>query len=134
MSTVDDILTVLTELDGKGVSAPFVAKDLNRLPKCEPKHIDPYANYQLIMALQERVHRLKDMTEAKTEIICNQDALRRVKNSQDEMETVITNLVAGPPSYTGVTSSSRLPRGCGRINLSQRQLSRKHDTQSETED
>lgn len=134
-STVDDILTVMMELDGKEVSTSFVAKDLNRLPKCDPKDIDPYANHQLIMALQERVHRLEDnMSEAKAEIICNQDAVRRIKNTQEEMETVVTNLVAEPPSYAGVTSGNSLPRGCSRNNLSQRDLCRRHYTQSETED
>lgn len=132
MSTVDDIMTVIMELDGKGVSTSFVAKNLNRLPKCDPKDIDPYANHQLIMALQERVHRLEDnMSEAKAEIICNQDALRSVKSSQDEMETVITNLVAEPPSYAGVTS---INLRCGRNKFPQRELGRRHDKQSENYD
>lgn len=134
-STVDDILIVMMELDGKGVPTSFVAKDLNRLPKCDPKDVDPYVNHQLIMALQERIHRVEEnMSEAKAEIICNQDAVRRMKSSQDEMETVITKLVTETPSYADVTACSKLPRGCGRNNLSKRELSRRHDAQSETEE
>ena len=108
---------------------------MNRLPKCDPEDIDPYTAQQLITVLRERVQHLQDnIGEAKTEIICNQDGLSHVKDSHDETETFITNLVEEQPSYAGVSSRNRRSRGGERNNSSQRELRCRQDTRSETED
>ncbi|MPC73543.1 hypothetical protein E2C01_067876 [Portunus trituberculatus] len=107
-STVEDILTVMMNLDSKGITTSFVAKDLNRLPKYDPKDIDPYGNHQLIMALQEWVQRLEDnISEAKAEIFCNQDGLRRVKTHKMKLRLSSQIYWLVVMWYAGVTSYNR---------------------------
>ena len=40
-SVIEDILNVMYELDRKKVVTDFVARNLLRLPKCDPKDVDP---------------------------------------------------------------------------------------------
>ena len=60
VSIVDDIIAVMLELDKKEITTCFVATNLARLPRCDPKDVDPYGNLQLILELHERVQGLED--------------------------------------------------------------------------
>ena len=46
--TIEDIINTLIEVDKNGGETNFVGKNIGRLPKCDPKDIDPYANHQRI--------------------------------------------------------------------------------------
>ena len=51
--TIEDIINTLIEVDKNGGETNFVAKNIGRLPKCDPKDIDPYANLQRILTIEE---------------------------------------------------------------------------------
>ena len=59
-SFIEDILCAMYELDKKRIVTGFCANNLARLPKCDPKEVDPYSNLQLILDLKERVKNLED--------------------------------------------------------------------------
>ena len=71
-SFIEDILNVMYELDRKSVITVFVVRNLARLPRCDPKDVDPYGNLQLILDLQERVRNLEDnMGSVQAQVIGN---------------------------------------------------------------
>ena len=48
-------MTTYVKMHDCGVLSYFVAMNLNRLPKGDPKDIDPYAIMQLVLAMDERL-------------------------------------------------------------------------------
>ena len=59
-SIIEDILCVMYELDKNRIVTNFCATNLARLPKYDPKEVDPFSNLQLILDLKERVKNLED--------------------------------------------------------------------------
>ena len=111
-STVDDILIVMYELDKSKIDTSFVALNLARLPKCDPKDVDPFSNLQLILSLQERLQQLEDnVGSVHVEVISNTESLKRNTKSIDEIEDVIAKMVVNEASFEKVIASNSVNHG-----------------------
>ena len=76
-SVINDILSVMYELDEKKIVTEFVVKDLSRLPKCDPKEVDPYSNLQLIIDLQQRLYNLENTAGSmQAQLISNVESIK----------------------------------------------------------
>ena len=103
----EDIMNSLQELDMKGINTNFVAKNLSRLPKCDPKDIDPYATMQLLLAIDDRLKKVEDnMGEAMAKVIFQGDGLKTIKDAVKTHELLLTNrMLPSDPTYQNMVSS-----------------------------
>ena len=87
-SVIEDILSVMYELDIKKIVTKFVALNLLRLPKCDPKDVDPYSNLQYILDLQQRMQKLEDSTGLmQAQINSNKEDIKENNRTLDQHET-----------------------------------------------
>ena len=113
-STVDDILAVMKELDKNKIKTSFVAINVLRIPKCDPKDVDPYANLQLILSLQERLQQLEEnvgLVQAQT--ISNTETSESNCKSIDELETAMVQMVVKPPTSDNINNVKNHLSGAG---------------------
>ena len=118
-SVIEDILNVMYELDRKKVVTDFVARNLLRLPKCDPKDVDPYSNLQLILDLKRRISTLEDNAGSITaQVISNTENVKSNSNilaqhesvyseheaSISDHEKVLTNMVNISSQVDGATA------------------------------
>ena len=88
-SVIEDILIVMYELDRKKIVTEFVVRDLARLPKCDPKDVDPYSNLQYIIDLQQRVKNLEDNAGSiKAQLLTQSENTKTNTNTLADHETM----------------------------------------------
>lgn len=107
VSMTEDIMNALQELDMKSIETHFVAKNLSRLPKCDPKDIDPYATMQLLLAIDDRLKKVEDnMGEAMAKVIYQDDGLKSLKDTVETHELLLsTRMLPSDPTYKDMTDS-----------------------------
>ena len=94
-STLGDILSVMYELDKKKVKTSFVARHVSRIPKCDPKDVDPFANLQLIIKLQKRLKELEESVgSVHAQAISNKEVSENNSKSITDIETAVIQFVA----------------------------------------
>ncbi len=77
---IDDIISAMLELDQKGIHTNFVANHILKLPKCDPKDIDPYTTLQRLLKLEDRMSALEtDVGENKVESVMQSDDVHKLK-------------------------------------------------------
>ena len=102
----EDIVNALHELDANGIITNFVARNLGRLPKCDPKDIDPYTAMQMIFSMEERIKTVEDnLSEARAHIINQEENLKCLSESVKTQEVIITNSLPSSPSYSDMVSA-----------------------------
>ncbi len=106
-SIVEDIVNVMVELDQKRNHSNFVVNNILIVPHFDPKDMDPYAQLQRLVLLEERMRALEESQHAnKIELIIQVDSLRKMKQSVDTHETIITSgALPKPPSYADMVGS-----------------------------
>ena len=88
--TIEDIINTLIEVDKNGGETNFVAKNIGRLPKCDPKDIDPYANLQRILTIEERISQIEEQLRSTThEVGKNSDDMNIVRNTVVVLHEII---------------------------------------------
>ncbi len=97
----------MVELDQKRNHTNFVANNILIVPHFDPKDMDPYAQLQRLVLLEERMRALEESQRAnKIELIMQGDSLRKMKQSVDTHETIITSgELPKPPSYADMAGS-----------------------------
>lgn len=108
---IDDIISAMVELDQKGIHTNFVARDILKLPKCDPKDIDPYTTLQRLLMLEDRVGALEtDVGQNKAEAVMQCDDVRKLKQTVDTHETLISNnMLPSQPTYAALVASGPKP-------------------------
>ena len=108
VTMAEDIVSAMQELDVKGFETNFVAKNLCRLPKCDPKDLDPYAAMEMILALEDRLKKMEStMGETVARQITQEDDIKYVKESVKTHELILSNTAApSDPSYKDVVAGN----------------------------
>ena len=104
----EDIVSAMHELDVKSIETNFVAKNLSRLPKCDPKDLDPYAAMEMILGLEDRLKKMEStMGETVARQITQAEDIKYVKDSMKTHELILSNTaVPSDPSYKDVVVSN----------------------------
>ena len=88
----EDLVSAMQELDVKNIETNFVAKNLSRVPKSDPKDLDPYAAMEMILALEERLKKMENtMGETVVRQITHEDDIKFVKDSVKTHEVILSN-------------------------------------------
>ena len=91
-SFIEDILCVMYELDKNRIVTGICATNLARLPKCDPKEVDPYSNLQLILDLKERVMNLEDSSGSMhAQLLSHDEHFKEKSKKINDHETTLTN-------------------------------------------
>ena len=97
-------MNALQEMDAKSIETNFVAKNLGRLPRHDPKDLDPYAVLEMVISLGDRLRKVEDsMGEAMAKVIVHDDGLRFVRETMKTHELILsTQVMPRDPSYKEV--------------------------------
>ena len=108
ISFSEDIVNALQELDAKSIETNFVAKNLGRLPRHDPKDLDPYAVMEMVLSLGDRLKQVEDsMGEAKAKVIMHDEGLKFVKETIKTHEVILSSqMIPRDPSYKEVVTGS----------------------------
>ena len=88
--TIENIINTLIEVDKNGGETNFVAKNIGRLPKCDPKDIYPYANLQRILTIEEGISQIEEQLRLTThEMGKNSDDMNIVRNTVVVLHEII---------------------------------------------
>ncbi len=82
-------------------------KNILIVPHFDPKDMDPYAQLQRLVLLEEHMRALEESQGAnKFDLIMQEDSLRKMNQSVDTYETIITSgAPPNPPSYADMSGS-----------------------------
>ena len=96
-----DVLAVMYELDKNKIETSFVAVNVSRIPRCDPKDVDPYANLQLILDLQDRVQQIEDnVGSVHAQVITNKENIEKNYKTLGQVgQTVIKIISKDPASF-----------------------------------
>ena len=138
ISMCEDIMQALKELDMKGMETHFVAMNLSRLPRCDPKDIDPYATMQMMLAIDDRLKIVEDsVVEAKAQLLLQNDSLKSVKESVKTHELLLTtSILPKSPTYRDKLLSNRRDTSgaTGPIYIPDAKMSDSSDSENEPDD
>ena len=112
VTMAEDIVGAMHGLDAKCIETNFVAKNINRLPKCDPKDLDPYAAMEMVLALEERLKKMENtMGETVARQITQEENMKFMKDTINTHELIIANSsVPNNPSYKDVVASNKKQR------------------------
>ena len=106
-----DIVESLVELDSQGINVIFVAKNLNRVPKCDPHETDHISILEKIRKLEGRLNSAEnELSENKVQILNMSDKFvkidSRVISCEKNMLDMATIGVEKDTSYSTIVKSS----------------------------
>ena len=105
-SIIEDIINAMIDIDQKGGTTNFVARNIDRLPRCDPKDIDPYANLQRLLVMEEKMTIVEEKLNAsQADVVYCRVEVDIMKQTVQSHEAVVKNRSPVAPSYADVSEA-----------------------------
>ena len=105
-SIIEDIINAMIDIDQKGGTTNFVARNIDRLPRCDPKDIDPYANLQRLLVMEEKLKIVEEKLNAsQADVVYCRVEVDIMKQTVQSHEAVVKNRSPVAPSYADVAEA-----------------------------